>query len=483
MDSRFRKGLLGGVLCSLAGTSPAAELNFQECLLTTSPLPAIEAECATMQVAENPSGEGRKIALKVARIPTASREAAQDPIIFFAGGPGQAALEAYPMIAPALRDASARRDIVLMDQRGTGQSNPMDCPMDDSRFLGAVEDIDWREYVESCRERLDADTRYYATRHAVEDVEALRAALGVEQLNLVGGSYGSRMAMSYAQAYPDRVRSMVLFGVVPQDEPLGQSHAANLERALQRTYERCSADDGCRARFGDVGAHLDALRQRLREEPQDVQLVHPTTGELTSLTFTADAIAGVVRLLSYTSEGVSLLPLLIHEATVENRLEPMAAQALMVLASLGDQISHGMELSVICSEDLPFYTSSGEGDRLTVLGDTIISVLKEQCRYWPTEPAPPDFKQPLDVATPTLLISGEFDPVTPPLFADKAAETLPNARHLVAPGQGHNSLTAGCAPELVTAFIETANVEELDAKCLDILGPAPFFVNFSGPEP
>lgn len=484
MDANRWKGILG--LTSLwmsVSLADEASLSFEPCSLTAPPLPAVSAECGTLTVSENPSGGDRKIDLAVARVPARGRSPQTDPVIFFAGGPGQAALEAYPLVQRALNGVRDTRDIVLMDQRGTGSSNPLDCPIDEFTMLSSVEDMDWQGFVEGCLDRLDADPRYYATRHAVQDVEAFRVALGVEQLNLVGGSYGTRMAMSYAQAHPERVRTMVLFGVVPQDEPLGASHAENLDTALDRLYDRCRDDMACAEKFGDVGAHLQALRSTLRENTPEVPLTHPITGEPASLQLNDDTIGGIVRLLSYTPEGLSLLPLLIYEAAVEQRYAPLAGQALMVLASLSEQISRGMELSVICSEDLPFFGETTAIREDSVIGDMVVSALREQCRYWPSEPAPAPFKRPLESDVPSLLISGEFDPVTPPRFGERAAQTLANARHLVVSGQGHNSLAGGCVPDLVVEFIESAEPAGLDVKCLDVLGPTPFFLRFTGPDP
>ncbi len=484
MDRRLWNGLLWIALAGANGAAFGQALSFSACELKTPPLRPVAAECAVLSVPENREKPQDTIELHVARVPGRAKEKQADPIIFFAGGPGQAALEAYPMVARAFEEAGRDRDILLMDQRGTGLSSPLDCPIEDeSLLLQTVDAFDWRSFVEGCLDRVDADTRYYATRHAVEDVEAFRVAMGVEQLNLIGGSYGTRMAMSYAQAYPERVRTMVLFGVVPQDEPLGVSHARNLEAALDRLFDRCAGEESCATNFGDIRAQLERLQTNLQAEPAEVALPHPATGEPTNLMLTSDMLAGIVRLLSYAPATSGMLPMLIHEAAERDRFVPLASQALMVVADVSDQISRGMELSVICSEDVPYFDRAVTDDSDTLMGNLLVSALLEQCKYWPTTPAPATFKEPLDTDIPTLLLSGETDPVTPPAFAERAATTLSNARHLISPGQGHNSLTPGCMPELVAKFLQSADPAGLEIQCLDVLGPSPFFTSFSGPEP
>ncbi len=479
-----------------AGEGPRRSLALEPCHLSTFGLPQrVEAECGTLEVAENPDDpEGRRIELFVAVLPAVSRNAQPDPLFLLAGGPGQAASEAFLSTLGLLDAINKERDLVLVDQRGTGKSNRLQCFEDLAldELIEAGEDA-ILDLVEQCRDALaeTADPRFYTTPIAMDDLDAVRAALGYEQINLYGVSYGTRAALTYLQRHEDRVRSVILDSVVPQDLALGSTVARDAQRAADLIFERCAADAGCAEAYPDVAGQLDALLTRLETSPRTVELAHPLSGEHTEVRMTRDVVASTVRLLSYTPETAGLLPLLIHQANTVGDLVPLAAQGVQIGGNLSASLAAGMAYSVQCAEDAPFLDAEqakawGES---SYLGD-FAATMAELCEIWPRGEVPEGFKMPVTSDVPVLLLSGQVDPVTPPEYGDRAAATLANSLHLVAPGQGHNVLPRGCVRRIAEDFLEGvggvadsgSRLPELETECVQDLEPMPFFLSFTGPS-
>ncbi len=467
------------------GPTPAIELK--DCHLSPPGSSVrMPARCATLSVPEQPDDPAsRRIELRIAVIPAISRNPAPDPLFFITGGPGQAATESYPLLSTAFTSLNQKRDIVLVDQRGTGGSNPLDCGEDEQREALETDPEVLKEFLQSCLARLDADPRYYSTSTAVRDLEAVRQVLGYPSINLYGLSYGTRVALEYLRRHPQHVRSLVLDGIIPPEEALGEDVAKDAQRALELILESCQGEAACSQAFPGIQEEFDRLLARLRDEPVSLTIPDPVSGEAADLTFTAEQFGAAVRLLSYTPETAALLPLLIHTAASNNDFQLLAAQYLIVGGDLSRSISQAMGYSVLCSEDAPFFNPAHYtlANRNTYLEDLQIQELQRICEIWPSGEIPPDFKQPVRSNAPTLLLSGEFDPVTPPENAEQVRQTLPNSLHLVAPGQGHNVVFRGCLPRLVTDFVEQGSFAGLDTRCVEDIRPAPFFINFSGPAP
>lgn len=463
-------------------------IEFEPCTLAPSfSTSSIEAQCGTLQVPEDPARpHGRRIELAIAWVPTANDDAA-DPVFMLAGGPGQSARDSYPLVAPAFGEVLRKRHVLLVDQRGTGASNPLSCRDGEGRnpVMGEadVSPEAAADFARRCLEELSqrADPRHYTTTDAVRDLEAVREALGLAQVSLVGVSYGTRVAQQYLQRHPERIRTVVLDGVVPNELMLGSEHASNLEASLAAQYARCSAEPACRGRFGDPQATFRMLAGELRVAPRQVSYRDPFTGELKQDELTYGHLAAVVRMYAYAPVAAAMLPLVLHEAA-QGRAGPLMGQAQMLMGQLGDQIMHGMQLSVMCSEDAPGLRSD-PADADTVLGTDFIEYSLAQCAQWPRGSVPEDFHQPLRSEAPVLLLSGEFDPVTPPRYAEQVVANLPNGRHLVLRGQGHNVMGVGCMPKLMARFIDTADARALDAGCLEHLSYAAPFTGFNGWDP
>lgn len=468
-----------------AQTAPAdGGIELENCELMVPGTPITEmAECGWLEVAENPAEpEGRQIKLRIARVPAKDRVTEPDPLIFFAGGPGQAATETWPIMSYTLRKLNENRDVLLIDQRGTGQSNPLRCP---SVELEEALGLDWEELAHTtraCLKQVDGDPRYYTTTIAMQDIDRVRAALGYEQVNLFGVSYGTRAAQVYLRLFPERVRSMVLDSVVPQTLALGTEHAMNLDQAIYRVLQGCDEDENCKQAFPASAAKLSGLVSLLDENPVDITVTHPNTGTPYDLTFDRDVLAASVRFLTYSSDTQAMLPLLIHEAATDNRFERLASQMLIAAESLQQSIAQGMELSVICAEDFPLFPLES-ADSKYLLSDMMLKSSRVQCGIWPAGPVPEDFHEPVRSDIPVLLLSGELDPVTPPRYADQVQAYFSNSMHLVAPGQGHSVSGRGCMGRLVSEFIIAGDSAELDTECIDQMQPTPYFISLTGPTP
>lgn len=462
-------------------------LAFRSCALTAARGVAVEAWCASLEVPENHDApEGRKIELALALI-TTDGQAQPDPIVMIAGGPGQSALESYPLMHRAFADTLRSRNVLLMDARGTGRSHPLKCADDEG--LSAVMEAQQetaeaaRAFAERCRDELSkiADLRYYTTSDHIRDLDLVRAKLGVSRLNLMGISYGTRVAQQYAKRYPQHTRTVTLDSVVPNTLVLGQEHARNLETALERHFERCRGDEACRRNLGDPAAKLAAVREQLAAGKLGaVRYRDPLSGEWRSDTPSYGHLALLLRLYSYQPEIAAMLPLIVHEAA-EGHYEGLLAQARSLYDGVSESIMHGMQLSVLCSEDPELVENTDDAD--TVMGIEFVNFVRAQCGVWPKGQRPAEFREPLTGEVPVLAVSGEFDPVTPPRYGDEAIAALPNGRHLVLPGQGHNVIGTGCMPKLFAQFIESADAKALDERCLERLSAAPPFAGHYGWEP
>ena len=377
----------------------------------------------------------------------------------------------------------------MIDQRGTGGSNALACTttnaadqppsaLPSSRQIAAS-----LQLVQQCLAavRTHAAPEHYTTTDAVRDLEAIRQALGAPQLNLLGVSYGTRVAQQYAARYPGSVRSVVLDSTVPNSLALGSDHARNLERVLQSLFARCSADDHCKHSFGDSYATLYHLRDQLRARPQSLTLRDPFNYQPLQLDFGADDLGAIVRIDAYNPITAALLPLTLYQADHGN-YAPLVSQKKWISDDLGSEITGGMELSVVCAEDADLLEPRPE-DATTLLGNGQIAKIQSACSVWPRGDRPAQFHRPFVSALPVLILAGQYDPVTPPSYANEVLRTLTNARLLLAPGQGHAVIGAGCMPRLVRQFIDGLKPRALDDRCLLQLGDTPAFIDFNGSTP
>ncbi len=444
--------------------------------------PTLRAYCTGFDVPENHAQPaGRHIRLRVALVRAEAAQAEPDLVTFLDGGPGGAATEDYPSIAGAFEPLRKQRAVLLVDQRGTGGSNALDCG--DEKQAAEREPARAANALRDCVARLAplAAPQFYATTDAVEDLELVRRALGGPRLDLVGVSYGTRMAQQYARHYPQGVRTIVLDSAVPNSLVLGSEHARNLEDTLTALFRRCVAEQSCSTRYGDPQQTLRRLLARLREHPQQLTLRDPYTFRVQQKTIDAGALVQLVRLYAYSPYTAALLPYVLQEAD-SGHYEPLLGQAQVVVGDVSDSLTGGMALSVTCAEDADLLKVNPR-DADTVMGNALTEWLLKACPQWPHGARPADFGAPLTAAVPVLLLAGERDPVTPPRYATEIARTLPHARVLQVAGQGHGLLSVGCMPRILDEFLRKADARSLDAHCLDRLGATPFFIDANGSNP
>jgi pimeloyl-ACP methyl ester carboxylesterase len=462
-------------------------LDLEDCRINAGPgYPGIKARCGSFLRPLDPSEpDGEQLELRVAVVPALDLTPEPDPLVPLAGGPGGSAIQFYSAYAHAFEPVRRDRDILLIDQRGTGESAHMDCPIDDDIVEGQYTEEETIAFTRDCLAQLPHDPRFFTTSVAVTDLEALREALGYPALNLLGTSYGSRVAQHFARRYPESTRTVIIDGVVPPQLPLGPGIAMEAQRAIDEIFARCAEDAACNERFPEVDLDFASLRAGLEERPARVALLDPVTGRPTEIRFGKDELSGAVRLLAYQPQSIAILPLVIHEAANGN-LVPLAAQFQLTMTSLADALALGMHNSVMCTEDLPFIDRDAidfEALERTYIGTMQFEALETICSVWPRGPIDEGFHEPLATDIPVLLLSGTADPITPPSYAEMALVEMTNHRHIVNALQGHGQVAAGCMPDVIADFVTTADPASLDDSCMERAFVMPFFVDFSGPQP
>jgi len=492
-DTAAREASVDAVSGDLADTGADTVLELEDCRISAGPgYPGIKARCGQLSRPLNPRNTSPNagdptatVTLHVAVVPALNLEPEPDPVVPLAGGPGQSANDFYTAYAHAFEPLRRNRDILLVDQRGTGSSAALRCDFEDEVLDGMLSDEETLRLTRECLDALPHDPRFFTTSVAVADLDAVRAALGYPSLNLYGISYGSRVAQHYARRFPATTRSIVLDGVVPPDLPLGPDIALESQAAVERILARCAEDAACGERFPNIATAFDDVQSRLAAGAIDVRLADPVSGNVERVSFGTMEFAGAVRLLAYHPNTIALLPLLIDEAANGN-YQPLAAQFLTTSRSVASSLAIGMHNAVMCSEDVPRY-SGYTVDRAALeasyMGPMLLDTMQTVCSVWPEGLVDEDFAQPLSTDIPTLLLSGSADPITPPAYATRAAGGLKRAWLLSGRHQGHGQFSVGCMPDVLAGFVEHRELEEGAAECFSDSFVMPFFLSFSGPSP
>ncbi len=463
-------------------------LSFSSCELERpQQLTTVSAECGTLPVPENPAEPaGRQIGLHIVRIDAVSRRSEPDPLFIFAGDPGASAAQFYATFATAFGAIHRDRDIVLVDQRGTGDSNRLDCTEnEDALSADTVGVVAARTRACLGALALRANVAYYTTSLAVQDLERVRAALGYQRMNLYGNAYGTRVVQQYLRRFPQRVRSVILDGVLPVGVAVGPGAAFDAERTLLRVMARCTADRYCRQAFGDPAGDYHSVRATLRNRAIPVSVLDPTTGEAQHFDFSSAALSAMLRLTLYTATYVALLPLQLHAAAARQDYAPLAAQLLLLEHTFGTSVAVGTRNSVMCAEDVPFVATSDLHDAAltaTFLG-TSLGVRDVVCELWPRGPVDADLHAPLTSEVPALLLSGSNDPISPPEYTREAAKSFPHNATVELADFGHGELSAACIDRVMAAFINRASASGLDVSCTRNAHVNPLFTSVNGPPP
>ncbi len=439
--------------------------------------------CGTISVWEDrQAATGRRIDLNIMLLPATTSVVRPDPIFFLAGGPGQSAVDAGPYVFAALYKLRRERDVVLVDQRGTGQSNSMACTDDPALYFksfdltleeATAEQIDT---LKRCLGRLDADPALYTTPIAMDDLNEVREALGYREINLLGGSYGTRAALVYLRRHRESVRSMVLDGVAPLTMRIPANVAIDAQAAFALLLADCRAQPGCAKAFPDLQQHFRDLVARHRESLQTLEFSHPRTGERGTARIDSLLFNRLIRGIMYERTLSSLLPLAIEEA-YQGNFEPLSTLGF-TLTGEEPMLSLGMMSSVLCSEDMTLVNEPKHSDDFD---NQIYSTLRPICEFWPRGTIPEDYFEPVSSDVPTLLLSGKLDPITPPRYGWEAAATLPNSEHIIVAGVGHGVMTQGCVPNILADFFDDPKPREVKAGCTSNLARPDFFTGFAGP--
>ena len=457
---------------AISQTNPA-NISLLPCdLPSDEPGKSQKAFCGTKEVFEDRAKRsGRKIPIKIFVYPATGSVKAADPFLFVPGGPGSSATEDAPYVVKQFAKIRERRDLVFIDQRGTGGSNLLFCNFFDPKNLQSYLGH-WNppEQVKACRAELEkkADLRLYTTSIAVDDLDEVRAALGYKKINLFGGSYGTRFAQEYLRRHGKNVRSVVMHGVSLTSQHMPANFASDTQKALEGVIDECLADEGCRGAYPNIKASANKVLARLIDGPVNAEI--EIDAKKSTVSLSRDLAAEAIRYMLYQTASASRIPWVLNHAANGN-YSPLAEAAVFYRQVIVATGATGMYLTVTCAEDLPFvkYDESIKAGTGKFLGNYRLEQQREACSLWPRGEIPKDYANPVRSNVPALIFTGQWDPVTPPTYGDAAAKHLPNSLHVVLKSGGHgfNGLTgAECVNDLTALFVEAGSAKGLDVSCV-----------------
>jgi pimeloyl-ACP methyl ester carboxylesterase len=457
----------------------------------------ITVDCGYLVVPETharPDGATVRLAVAIVRSPNPQK--APDPFVYLEGGPGGGPVADTQSYIQAFAPLLANRDMILFDQRGTGFSQPaLDCPeVTELNYENLPLDLTpaeaeakSRDAVERCAARLTADGASLPDYNSAEnaaDLNALRVVLGYPEWNLVGISYGTRLALTAMRDTPQGIRSVILDSTYPPQVDLFTTGAANTDRAFRTLFGGCAADPTCSATYPDLENVFYGLVDRLNAEPVTFDVVDQRSGELTPALIDGDSLISILFQMLYSSQIIPALPELIYTASQGDYTLLNLATNVSVAGS--DSVSIGMYYAVQCSEEAPFTSpaqaeeAGEENPRLReARGTTRASVesLQATCESFTTRSPRAAENEPVASGIPTLVLAGQYDPITPPVWGQIAAGTLPNSFFFEAPSTGHGVAPAGeCQGSIAAAFLNNPTGPP-DASCLGSIGGPRFTIN------
>jgi pimeloyl-ACP methyl ester carboxylesterase len=473
MIRRLVPGLAAAALAAGLGAQPAGAADAVESATTDCHVGGIRnsVRCGSVQRPLDPARPDRgRVEIRYVVVPAMARRKLPDPVFFLAGGPGQSAIALAGQVMAQFARLNNRRDIVFVDQRGTGGSAPLTCkdPEDETLAEQAEPERQLR-LIAQCKADLlkrpylkaEADLGFFTTTIAVQDLDAVRRALGAERIDLVGGSYGTRVALEVLRQFPAAVRRTVIDGVAPPDMALPTSFSTDNQAAFDALAAACAGDPVCARAHPDLRAKFAALLAGL---PRPARAQQALTGRAEDFVLTRELVLGAVRGALYSPALAAALPEAI-EAAGRGELAGLVGLAATQIARRETRLATGMHLSVVCAEDLPRLALSTDrpgGD----FGDAFARTYERLCSAWPRGAVPAAFYTLPKAQTPVLMLSGGIDPATPPRHAERAGRALgAMARHVVVANAGHGVMAIGCMRDVVYRFIDA--VEDSDALAVD----------------
>lgn len=447
---------------------------------TSCHLPGVEEalRCYSLPVPLAASG-GPTLKLHVTVAPAFREAARADPLFVLAGGPGEAGSDVLPLLATAFRRVRATRDIVLIDQRGTGLSGRLDCPArpEQETMIEAQLDKEMFDCIAAARQRVPLAA--YTTANAARDIEQVRLALGYGKINVWGGSYGTRLGQVYARAYPASVRTLVLDGVAAPDQVI-PAGGRDSQTALDNLFTTCAKDAACKQAYPNLRAEFAAVSARVDQGDVVIAMADPRTAAPVKITMTSERYLGTIHSILYSAPDTRRLPFLLHSAYL-GRWEPFVARRNLANDFAADgSTAILLHLAVVCAEDMPRLTPALLASDAGMLTRTMVQRMPAMCKAIDVPAAA--WQAPAMITAPALLFSGALDPVTPPHRAVEAAKHMAHARLIVVANAGHGVSQLGCTPRLLRTFLDNPD-QPLDASCLDEI-PAPSFqLGSAGPQP
>jgi pimeloyl-ACP methyl ester carboxylesterase len=447
---------------------------------------AYRVECGFVVVPEDhddPNGPTIRLATAIVRDQSSNHQ--PDPVVMLAGGPGGDAVEYTLSAAAVYEPLLANRDFIVFDQRGVGLSEPaLECPEWEEAILDLLDEADPDtslrvefEAIMACRDRLVGEGRdlsHYNTTQSAADVNAIRLALGYDEINLYGASYGSLLAQAVMRDFPQHIRSAVITSVLPLETSGSVGDETTVPAAIMRLLDACADDEACNAAYPDLQDVFFELIDRLNEDPVSIIVSDPDSGETYDALLTGDTVRSNVTIALYSTSIIPVVPRAIYEAHQGDYrlMTDLTSESLWVVGSL----SRGMQFSVVCTEDLIGRTPEEQLDAMMSVPRQLRSSADPElsieygvfglCEDWPVEEADPSFKEPLVSDIATLVLEGELDPVTPPEYGRLVAAYLSNAYYYEFPGAGHGVLAGDdCALGIAGAFLEDPT-EPPDASCI-----------------
>lgn len=438
--------------------------------------------CGFVTVPENPNKpDGKQIQVHYVVLPAVKNVNHEEALLAIAGGPGQSAIDNAAGFDAMLSKVRQQRDILLIDQRGTGRSNLLTCDEGAQSPLSFDDDnADTLAETQKCLAKIDADVTQYGSLNAIKDFEAVRQHLGYKKLHIYGISYGTRMAQLYMRLYPAHLATVTLDGIVPMQQSVLEI-GASIDRGFDLLFKDCQETTTCHTQFPELKAEFDQVAASLAKAPVMENVYDPVTGEKTMLTMTRGKFYGSIRMALYQANVRALVPHAIHQAAKHN-FQPILGLYSLTIDNAG--MAMGMHASVVCGEDMHRITPAmREQAQHSFMGKTMLEGLEATCEVWKVPAVDDSFSEPISSDIPTLLLSGEIDPATPPSWGELAMEKLTNAKHFVAPYATHGVAYQSCANNLIADLVRSGSVKDLDGECLKKDVRRSFYLNASSVEP
>ena len=437
--------------------------------------------CGKLTVFENrETRSGRTIDLNIVVLPALDQKTKAEPLFDLAGGPGASSVDRADFYAGPGKEYRRGRDVVCVDQRGTGKSNRLSISREKTPqyYLSEMFPVD---YVKEMRHALEkrADLTKYTTSIAMDDLDDVRTWLGYDRINLFGGSYGTQAALVYMRRHPNHVRSAILLAVAPTDLKMPLHHSESAARAMDLLLSECVQDSACHAAFPQIRDDWNNVLAQLEKQPARVEYFPPGKSAPTIVEIQRGVFAEKIRTWMYRRDQAARVPMIVHHAA-NGDFVPFLQQA--VAPSIPDFVADGMYLSVTCAEDVPFINPE-EAAQLTAgnpFGNYRVFQQTRACGMWPRGEIPTDFLEPVSSNAPVLIFSGNMDPVTPPKYGEEVAKHLRNSRHIIIAEAGHGDdglKDPGCVDRIAIEFLGKGDAKDLDASCVEGMAPPPFVTN------